>query len=444
MRSAADVQGLRAPPIVAEVLRTPGRALDHVTRGAMETHFRADFGRVRVHTDEPAARSTDAVGALAYTVGEHIFFGHGLYRPEDHHGRSLLVHELAHVTQQSAAPSAPADLRIGPADDAFERHARRVAAAGEPGSPHRLSTQLLQRQLIPTEGSPVPLAGPYTGLAPFPPSPPPPPIPNCLGADVCKPPICGSSWEFAHRVEEQEKQHRGERKKEEQEGKAPIKPDSRPAQNLTEFARKEAPEALEPILAILTSPEVKSAQNTECDGGQCIVVTEKLEAEAGQYLGGAKDIGTAHRARADWRANARRVLAHEATHAGYEVARPSGFQINDEISLFELGELNSILSEVPIWYGHLLQAPASDATSEQKRKAWDMWIESCGEGLRGILQKLRCLNPCSKVAADVKTIAGPRIASWPANVRAAFLAEVKDPAREDKAPPERKLRWPTS
>jgi hypothetical protein len=42
------------------------------------------------------------VDALAYTVGEHVVFGAGQYAPGTSAGRSLLAHELTHVTQQSA------------------------------------------------------------------------------------------------------------------------------------------------------------------------------------------------------------------------------------------------------------------------------------------------------------------------------------------------------
>src|SRR6267154_6327812 len=39
------------PPIVHEVLRSPGQPLDRATRSFMEPRFGHDFSRVRVHTD---------------------------------------------------------------------------------------------------------------------------------------------------------------------------------------------------------------------------------------------------------------------------------------------------------------------------------------------------------------------------------------------------------
>ena len=90
-----------APPIVHDVLRSPGRPLDDETRGFMESRFGHDFSGVRVHTDGRAAQSAQAVNALAYTVGNHVAFDAGQYAPGTPAGRDLLAHELAHVVQQS-------------------------------------------------------------------------------------------------------------------------------------------------------------------------------------------------------------------------------------------------------------------------------------------------------------------------------------------------------
>lgn len=91
-----------APPVVHEVLRAPGTPLDGATRGYMEPRFGRAFAQVRVHTDERAAASARAVGAVAYTVGSDIVFGGGQYAPATPAGRRLLAHELTHVVQQAA------------------------------------------------------------------------------------------------------------------------------------------------------------------------------------------------------------------------------------------------------------------------------------------------------------------------------------------------------
>jgi hypothetical protein len=78
-----------------------GRPLDAASRAEMERGFRFDFSHVRVHADDDAARSARDLHAAAYTVGQHIVFAAGQYRPSSGDGRRLLAHELAHVVQQS-------------------------------------------------------------------------------------------------------------------------------------------------------------------------------------------------------------------------------------------------------------------------------------------------------------------------------------------------------
>src|SRR5215213_9175222 len=46
-----------APPIVDDVLRSPGQPLDPTTRAVLEPRFGHDFSQVRVHTDAKAAES---------------------------------------------------------------------------------------------------------------------------------------------------------------------------------------------------------------------------------------------------------------------------------------------------------------------------------------------------------------------------------------------------
>ncbi len=116
-----------APPIVHEVLRSPGRPLDDATRGFMESRFNHDFSGVRVHTDGRAAESARAVNALAYTVGQDVVFGAGQNARMTNRGTPLLAHELTHVIQQSRGQSpAPGDLRIAASSDPAEQEARRI------------------------------------------------------------------------------------------------------------------------------------------------------------------------------------------------------------------------------------------------------------------------------------------------------------------------------
>jgi hypothetical protein len=83
-----------------------------------ETAFGQDFSQVRVHTDSAAQTLTGAMNAKAVTHGEDIAFAPGRYAPESGAGRTLLAHELAHVTQQRQGGGAPASA---------EQHARGAA-----------------------------------------------------------------------------------------------------------------------------------------------------------------------------------------------------------------------------------------------------------------------------------------------------------------------------
>lgn len=100
--------GGSVPPSVENALAHPGIPLRPELRTDMEQRFGFDFTKVRVHTDDVAARSASEVSANAYTVGHHIVFARGRFAPESRDGRWLLAHELAHVVQQGAASASPA------------------------------------------------------------------------------------------------------------------------------------------------------------------------------------------------------------------------------------------------------------------------------------------------------------------------------------------------
>jgi hypothetical protein len=139
-----------ASRIVHEVIDSPGRPLGERLRRQLEPTFGHDFSGVRVHDDARADASCRTVGAAAYTVGEHIAFAAGRFRPESREGRRLLAHELAHVVQQDGAAVAGAadDLAIMPPDAAEEREADRVAERVIQGEPiGRLIARSPRRQL---------------------------------------------------------------------------------------------------------------------------------------------------------------------------------------------------------------------------------------------------------------------------------------------------------
>jgi hypothetical protein len=112
MKPAASHSGqATAPPIVNDVLSSPGHPLDRATRAFMEPRFGHDFGRVRIHADNQAHASAEAMGARAYTVGHHIVFSKGESQFGSAAPRQLMAHELTHVLQQQSVSASPAVMR---------------------------------------------------------------------------------------------------------------------------------------------------------------------------------------------------------------------------------------------------------------------------------------------------------------------------------------------
>lgn len=118
------------PPIVHDIINSPGQPLDPNTHAFMRSRFGHDFSRVRVHADSKAAESARAVHALAYTVGRDVVFGAGQYTPQTVAGRQLLAHELTHVVQQgNQARLAANALVASPANTREETEAESAAQA---------------------------------------------------------------------------------------------------------------------------------------------------------------------------------------------------------------------------------------------------------------------------------------------------------------------------
>jgi hypothetical protein len=121
------------------VARRSGRGLSQAGNGAvthviaqLQNAYGEDFSGVQIHTGREAKESAAALGAVAFTRGEHVFLGAEAPAPESTAGRKLLAHELAHVVQQRQAASVDPSA-IGPAGDSFERsadHAAEKAVSG--------------------------------------------------------------------------------------------------------------------------------------------------------------------------------------------------------------------------------------------------------------------------------------------------------------------------
>jgi len=106
-----------------------GQALASSVQSRMAPVFGRSFAQVRIHDDANAARLSDQHNARAFTLGRHVAFGAGEYRPGTIAGDALIAHELAHVVQQRGATNNAAPLQKGAANiNALEADADSAAA----------------------------------------------------------------------------------------------------------------------------------------------------------------------------------------------------------------------------------------------------------------------------------------------------------------------------
>lgn len=78
-----------------------GEPLPAALAERMQAELRHPFAHVRIHTDAAAAEAAALLGAQAFTMGHHIYFGAGQFAPESDDGARLLRHELTHVVQHA-------------------------------------------------------------------------------------------------------------------------------------------------------------------------------------------------------------------------------------------------------------------------------------------------------------------------------------------------------
>jgi hypothetical protein len=114
--------------VVTQVFGSPGRLLEPAARRSFEARFGHEFSDIRIHADELAGQAADAIGAKAFTMGNHVGFARGLYAPDTRRGSWLLAHELAHSLTQRGDVFEPRSAAIVD-DHAAEQDADRAADA---------------------------------------------------------------------------------------------------------------------------------------------------------------------------------------------------------------------------------------------------------------------------------------------------------------------------
>jgi hypothetical protein len=97
-------------------------------RASLGPLFGTDFADVRLHDDATSHATARDVEARAFTLGQHIHFGAGEFRPKEREGRQILAHELTHTLQQrGSVDDAHAPVSIDAPDSHRERDADRAA-----------------------------------------------------------------------------------------------------------------------------------------------------------------------------------------------------------------------------------------------------------------------------------------------------------------------------
>jgi hypothetical protein len=163
--SGADDDGA-TPAVATGGVSSAGSPLPYLDtiQAAFGEH---DLRAVRAHTDDAAADASDAMGATAYAMGDHVAFAG---TPDLH----TTAHEAAHVVQQRRGVQLKGG--VGAAGDIYEREADAVAdrvVAGESAAPllsayplrSGAATTAVQRQEAPAApGAASPAAEPATAI----------------------------------------------------------------------------------------------------------------------------------------------------------------------------------------------------------------------------------------------------------------------------------------
>jgi len=92
----------------------------------LAAELRVDIDRVRLHTDQAAAKAAAMLNARAFTIGDDIYFGANAYDPSSEDGIQLIAHEMAHVAENQRGAS-NTSKKVSHPDDQHEKRADEVA-----------------------------------------------------------------------------------------------------------------------------------------------------------------------------------------------------------------------------------------------------------------------------------------------------------------------------
>jgi len=404
-----------APPIVHEVLRSPGQPLDATTRAFFEPRFGHDFSRVRVHTDSPAGDSARAVSAYAYTAGNDIVFDNGRYSPTCAEGRKLLAHELAHTVQQRPVLSRQTKKDEDPVN--------------RPLRPHDPSAHFA-------------------------------PVGACYGSAICRDLITPSKLLAIAGEDPQNKEKRDRRRavcqKKPPDSACTADGHGSAAVETAKLLHDYDPNRPVPGVKFLVDKDLESnfkALTIRCDqfvppvsgATDCITVPEQTEKGAAQF-NNTMDPTIGGDERGKWRERMLEILVHESEHTrfraafragGFPEARHQGCATTDTLSA--MNELAAMLTEFPMRVERVRTSVG--LSSEDRRKELDEWREHriLGErqSITVSLRTVRCACNCDDANKMIRETVEFTTASWTQQQKNDLHREMRNPKWSSLD-----LRWP--
>jgi hypothetical protein len=132
---ASLAQGAADTGVAAIAQMGPGRPLDGAAANAAAAVLGQPPGDVQVHVGPEAEQFVAQHQARAVTIGNHIAFGAGQYRPGTSDGDMLIAHEIAHVIQMRGADPAGPVGHGAQGAEAEADHAADTIVAAQHGVP---------------------------------------------------------------------------------------------------------------------------------------------------------------------------------------------------------------------------------------------------------------------------------------------------------------------
>jgi hypothetical protein len=114
--------------LISAAIADRGTAMNADQRSLMEDCFESSFRDVRLHFSAASQVANDALGSLAFTVGNHVCFRPGFDGSLAAVFTYLLAHELSHVVQKRRARTPAGHLQSIPTEAQLEQEADTIAA----------------------------------------------------------------------------------------------------------------------------------------------------------------------------------------------------------------------------------------------------------------------------------------------------------------------------